>query len=80
MVYFVAKHSAFFNTWAVRFDSAKGSAVGVPFQVTHLNSPGHHIDSGLSRAAPELSVSANTLVLPILEITGSIWMLDKVDK
>jgi hypothetical protein len=46
--------------------------------VTNFDSPAHHIWTDLSEAGP--SVSRNRMILPIADATGSVWMLDNVDK
>jgi hypothetical protein len=63
----------------LEFDDAKGAAVGAPFQVTHFDGPARQIrsrDLGMT----EQSVSRTRLLLPMTDTTGSIWMLDNVDK
>jgi hypothetical protein len=67
------------NVWALPFDDARGATRGSPFQVTHFDSPAHRIwadDPGTA----EPSLSHNRMTLPIADATGSIWMLDNVDK
>ncbi len=63
-----------FNVWAVPFDPVRGQVRGPAFQVTHFDSPSRQISPNVGNG--ELSVSATRLVLPMLERTGSIWMLD----
>ena len=55
-----------------------GKAIGAPFQVTHFDSPGFQFSTHL--AYSELSVSSTRLILPIMETSGNIWMLDNVDR
>lgn len=78
LLYFILLESPFFNVWAVQFDGETGKTVGAPFQVTRFVGPRR-------RAVPdvgdlEFGVSADRIILPILETTGSIWMLDNVDR
>ena len=49
-----------------------------PFQVTRFVDPGRRLFPNVGDL--ELGVSADRLILPILETTGSIWMLDNVDR
>ena len=73
--FFSNRNGQFFDVWGLRFDPATGRTVGDPFRVTHTESPSRTIDMS---AASELGVSATRLVLPMLEATGSIWILDGV--
>jgi hypothetical protein len=73
------RQGAFYNVWALPVDDARGIAAGAPFQITHLDSPAHRIAADdLSIAEP--SVSGTRMTLPVAQATGSIWMLDNVDK
>jgi Tol biopolymer transport system component len=77
-IYFMSNgNGAFLDVWGLRFDPSTGRAVGDPFRVTHTDSPGRTIDVS---AGSELGVSATRLVLPMIEATGSIWVLDKVQR
>ena len=79
LLYVWRRQGAFFNVWALRFDDARGIAAGAPFQITHLDSPAHRIAADdLSIAEP--SISGTRMTLPVAQATGSIWMLDNVDK
>ncbi len=78
-VYFVSRRgTGFLNVWGVKFDPLKGEPLEEPFQVTSYQSPAEGIwpDTG----PMEMSLSADRLVLPIQEVTGSIWVLDNVDR
>jgi hypothetical protein len=77
-IYFISnRDSAFFDVWAVGFDPAKGAITGAESRVTRYNNPGRLISaSGLS----ELGVGATHLIVPITETSGSVWILDGVDR
>lgn len=77
-LYFISKSDQFYNVFGIRFDPANGKPLGTPFQVTNFNSFSQMISPNL--AAQELGLTANRLVLPISEITGSIWILENVDR
>jgi eukaryotic-like serine/threonine-protein kinase len=77
MVYFVQADS-FLNVWAVRFDGATGTAIGAPFQVTRYDSPRHQLSPSFEAA--EIGVSAQRLILTIMEQSGNVWTMDNVDK
>jgi hypothetical protein len=76
--YFNSSEGGIYNLHALRFDPATGRTVGLPFQITAFHSPAHTISPNLANG--ELSVAPGRLALPILEASGSIWMLDNVDK
>jgi Tol biopolymer transport system component len=78
LLYFIQQQGSFFNVWAVRFDSAAGTPVGPPFQVTNYDSPRHQLSPDLGSA--DIGVSLDRLVLTIMEQSGSLWMLDNVDR
>jgi hypothetical protein len=72
-IYFVSRRSSgFLNVWKVRFDPLKGEPLGEPVQVTSYESPAKDIQG--------MSLSADRLVLSIMEVRGSIWVLDGVDR
>ena len=67
-----------YNVWALHFENAHGTAVCAPFQVTHFDSRVRHIDTAIG--GTDTSVSRTSLLLAMTDTTGSIWMLDNVDK
>jgi Tol biopolymer transport system component/DNA-binding winged helix-turn-helix (wHTH) protein len=78
-LYFWGRQGSLYNVWALRFDDAQGIGVGAPFQVTHFDGRARQIatrDLGVSAQ----SVSRTRLLLPMTDTTGSIWMLDKMDR
>jgi hypothetical protein len=52
--------------------------VGSPIPITAFRSLAHTISPNLGDG--ELSVAPRRLALPILEASGSVWMLDNVDR
>jgi eukaryotic-like serine/threonine-protein kinase len=77
-VYFLIRRGGFFNLAGIRFDSDRGIAVGQPFDVTHFTSPSLAIAPDMGQA--EIAIAAHRVVLPMMSSSGSIWMLDNVDK
>jgi Tol biopolymer transport system component len=77
-IYFVSGPGGFFNVWGIHFDPAAGKPVGQPFQVSRFDSPRLMI----LRMIPvvELSLTQDKLVLTMAEESGSIWVLDNVDR
>ncbi len=58
---------------------AFNTAVGAAIQITRFDSPADRIwADDLNLAEP--SVSGTRMMLPVAQATGSIWMLDNVDK
>ena len=77
-IYFISKRTGFYNVWGNRFDPSSGKPVGEPFRVTNFESPNRMISTDIPTA--ELGVAANRLVLPIMEVSGSIWIMENVDR
>jgi len=77
-LYFLSRQGgAFFNLWGVPFDLRRGRPAGPPFKVTSFDSPGHRISD---RWQTEMDIRAKRALLTFETISGSIWMLDNVDK
>ena len=76
MLYFVSNRTGFFNVWGIRFDPESGRSIGEPFRVTSYESPGQMILSDVR--AMEMTLSADRLILPIMEVSGGIWILENV--
>jgi len=77
-LYFLTSRGGFYNLAGIRFDPDRGVAAGPPFEVTHFSSPSLIISPFVDRS--EMSIAARRAVLPMVSSTGSIWMLDNVDK
>ncbi|HJQ26195.1 MAG TPA: winged helix-turn-helix domain-containing protein [Blastocatellia bacterium] len=78
-IYFVSNRSSgFLNVWGVRFDPVSGRPVGEPFRVTAFESPGQMIQPSI--VLLQISLAADRLVVPINQVTGSIWILENVDR
>jgi len=78
VIYFTRYRNSYWNVWGLRFDDTSGRPSGEPFQVTHFDSVGHQIDPFAEGV--ELGVAARRLVLDLSEQTGSIWMVDNVNR
>jgi hypothetical protein len=78
-LYFWLRRGSVYNVWGLRFDDAQGTTVGAPFQVTHFDGRARQIDARHVQTS-EQSVSRTSLLLPMSDTTGSIWMLDNMDK
>jgi Tol biopolymer transport system component/predicted Ser/Thr protein kinase len=76
-VYFLSNRGGpFFNVWGIRFDTVNGAPIGEPFRVTRYESPSRMI---AALGSTDIALSETRLVLPIMEVSGSIWLLDNVD-
>jgi Tol biopolymer transport system component/DNA-binding winged helix-turn-helix (wHTH) protein len=78
VIYFVSARSGFFNVWGMRFDPAKGKTVGEPFPVTTLDNPSKMVPNYIPTVS--LSLTQDRLVLTVAQVSGSIWVLDHVDR
>jgi Tol biopolymer transport system component len=79
-LYFVSDRSGFFNVWKRRFDPRTGP-VGPLRKITALDTPTRMmwpmIGGGYWLA---IAVTRNVLIAPVFENSGSIWMIDNVDR
>jgi hypothetical protein len=69
-LYFISSRAGFFNVWGIRFDPDKGQPVGEPFRVTAFENPGQMIYPVMTDL--EMALAENRLVLPIMQVSGSI--------
>ena len=76
MIYFVSNRSGFLNVWGRRFDPATGKPSGDPFRVTNLENPSERVSSPVNTM--ELAIAPNQMVLPIVEASGSVWVLENI--
>jgi Tol biopolymer transport system component/DNA-binding winged helix-turn-helix (wHTH) protein len=77
-IYFMSGHGGFYGIWAVHFDPLRGSGLGTPFLVKAFDAPSFIIPR--NTVIVEISVSQNSLVVPLQQVSGGIWMLDNVDR
>ena len=77
-IYFVSNPGGFFNVWGIHFDPAAGKPVGQPFQVSKFDNPRLMIPRWIQPVG--LSFTQDKLVLTMEEESGSIWVLDNVDR
>jgi Tol biopolymer transport system component/DNA-binding winged helix-turn-helix (wHTH) protein len=77
-IYFISERGGFLNVWGLRFDPVKGAVHGEPFRVTSFNRPSLMIPKDISLVS--LSVAQDRLVVTLAQTSGSIWLLDNVDR
>jgi hypothetical protein len=62
----------------MHFDSARGIVVGDPFRITAFDSLALMVPNVLS--AVNMSLTQDTLVLTMEQVSGGIWVLNDVDQ
>src|SRR5262245_964035 len=77
-IYFVSNRTGFFNVWGIDFDPASGQPRGEPFRVTNFESPARMILPEVS--IMEMALAADRIALPIMEVSGGIWILENVGR
>jgi Tol biopolymer transport system component/DNA-binding winged helix-turn-helix (wHTH) protein len=77
-IYFISARGGVYNIWGIRFDPTIGQPVGEAFGVTAFENPSLMIPDRINRV--ELSLTQDKLVLTMEDRSGSIWMLDNVDR
>ena len=77
-IYFLSNRSGFVNVWGRRFDPATGKPAGDAFQVTSIDAPGTRVLS--PTFSTELAIAPDRLILPIVESSGSVWVLENIGR
>ena len=77
-IYFISGAGSFFNVWGIRFDPATGKTVGQPLKISRFDSQRVRIPDLIGSVG--FSLIQDKVVFPMAEESGSIWMLDNVDR
>jgi Tol biopolymer transport system component/DNA-binding winged helix-turn-helix (wHTH) protein len=77
-LYFISNRTGFFNVWGIGFDPVTGQPVGEAFRVTDFESPSQMILPDV--ITMEMALAADRLILPIMEVSGGIWVLENVER
>jgi hypothetical protein len=78
-LYFLGRRArSYFHLFRIGFDPASGRFVGAPAQLSDFSRPDLEISPEVGIA--EVSVTATQVFLTMRSTSGSIWMLDNVDK
>ena len=77
-IYFVSNRTGFFNVWRVRIDPASGKPLDQPTRVTDFESATQMIMPNIIQL--EMALTSDRLILPMMETSGSIWVLENVDR
>jgi Tol biopolymer transport system component len=75
-IYFVSGRGGFYNVWGIRFNPSSGHPVGGPFRLTAFEGPALNVPNRIDLV--DLAVDQTKLVLTMSEVSGGIWVLDKV--
>lgn len=84
-IYFYSGRGGSRNVWGIRFDPRTGTSVGDPFKVTSFESPNKMLMAPPSMGPhptmlTDLVVDTDKLLFNVTQMTGSIWILDNVDR
>jgi Tol biopolymer transport system component len=77
-IYFLSRRGGLFNVWGTRFDSAHGKPEGKPFQVSTFDRASQMIPQNIAPVA--LTLTQDRLVVTAAQVSGSIWIIDNVDR
>jgi Tol biopolymer transport system component/DNA-binding winged helix-turn-helix (wHTH) protein len=77
-LYFVSNRSGFLNVWGRRIDPSTGKPSGDPFRVTNLENPSERVSGPVNTM--ELAIAPNHMILPIVEASGAVWVLENIDR
>jgi dipeptidyl aminopeptidase/acylaminoacyl peptidase len=77
-IYYISSRTGFLNVWGIHLDPEQGRPQGQPFQVTSFDSPKLMVADDMDWLS--MSLSHDRLVTSMKETSGSIWVLDDVDK
>jgi hypothetical protein len=70
-LYFLSDRDGFRCIWAQRLNPATKRLAGSPFSVVHFHQAGRSmVDAGFN-----MSVTADSLVFALTDLTGNIWMI-----
>jgi Tol biopolymer transport system component len=78
-IYFVSERGGFLNVFGRRFDPAASKPIGDMFQVTQFHDP-RSLMIANSVSTIGLSVTQDRLMVTVSQGSGSIWILDNVDR
>ncbi|HTQ62184.1 MAG TPA: winged helix-turn-helix domain-containing protein [Candidatus Solibacter sp.] len=78
IIYYLSERRGFFNVWGTRFDPVHGKTEGEPFQVTAFDNPRLMVAEVMPDAG--LSLTQDKLIVTVSQVSGSIWVLDNVDR
>jgi Tol biopolymer transport system component/DNA-binding winged helix-turn-helix (wHTH) protein len=77
-LYFVSNRSGFLNAWGRHFDPATGKPSGDPFRITTFENASERVYSPINTM--EMAIAPHQLILPIVEASAAVWVLENIDR
>ena len=77
-IYFVSNRTGFFNVWKVRFDPLSGKPLDQPTRVTNFESTTQMIMPNIVQL--EMALTSDRIILPMMETSGGIWVLENIER
>jgi Tol biopolymer transport system component len=71
-LYFLSERDGFRCIWAQRLDGASKRPAGAPFTIAHF----HQASRSMVDAGFNMSVTSDSLVFALTDLTGNVWMLE----
>jgi Tol biopolymer transport system component/DNA-binding winged helix-turn-helix (wHTH) protein len=75
-IYFTSVRRGFVNVRARRFDPERGEGVGETFEVTNFETPARVVLPRIKQL--HTALTANRIILPMTDVSASLWVLDNV--
>ena len=77
-LYFVSRRAGFVNLWGRRFDPQHGTPVADAFPVTDFDNPSRMVLPQINGL--HIALVHKHLILPLTDVSSSIWVLDNVSQ
>ena len=77
-LYFLSNRNGFWNLWGHRFDPDAPAAAGEPFQVSRFDSSLQMVPSNVSDL--QIAITRRRLILPVMQTSGGVWVMENVDR
>ena len=77
-IYFLSEELGYFNVYRALFDPTSGKTIGEPAQITRFNDPSMMVGRSMSNVG--FSVTRDRLMITLSQRSGSIWILDNVNR
>jgi len=77
-LYFVSRRAGFINVWGRRFDPRQGTPVADAFPVTDFDTPSRMVLPQINGL--HIALVHKHLILPMTDVSSSIWVLDNVNQ
>ena len=78
ILYFLANEGMFLDVWQIPFDPARGVPVGTAVRVTQFDTPSFKVSPSMSTTG--WGVGGGKAFLTMTSTSGSVWLLDNVDR